>query len=108
MNFLEVRVSSPASDADRLAEALVDERLAACAQVIPGVRSTYVWEGAVESADEVLLLLKTRDDLFDALAARVWELHPYDVPEVVAVPLTHLSPSYAAWLADSLGAPPCP
>lgn len=106
--YLEVRVSAPASDADRLARALVDERLAACVQALPGVRSTYVWQGAVESADEVLLLIKTRTDLFDALTARVEELHPYDVPEVVAVPLTHISAAYAGWLADALGGPPLP
>ena len=107
-SFLEVRVSAPAPDADRLAAALVEERLAACAQIVHGVRSTYVWEGSVESADEVLLLLKTHSDLFSALAARVGELHPYDVPEVVAVRLTHVSDAYAGWLADSLGSPERP
>ena len=105
MTFLEVRISAPAEHADTLARALVEERLAACCQVLPAIRSTYLWEGAVEQADEVLLLAKTRADLFDRLAARVTQLHPYDVPEVVAVPLTHLSSPYAVWLASVLGEP---
>ena len=105
MTFLEVRISAPAEHADTLARALVEERLAACCQLINGVRSTYLWEDAVEQADEILLLAKTRADLFDRLAARVTELHPYDVPEVVAVPLTHLASPYAAWLASVLGEP---
>lgn len=105
MTFLEVRISAPAEHADTLARALVEERLAACCQVLPAIRSTYLWEDAVEQADEILLLAKTRADLFDRLAARVTQLHPYDVPEVVAVPLTHLSSPYAVWLASVLGEP---
>jgi len=106
MGYLEVHVTVPDQDADRLATTLVHERLAACAQVLHGLRSIYVWEGDIESAAEALLLLKTRDDLFDTLVARVTELHPYDVPEVVAVPITRLSPAYAGWLAQTLDPPP--
>ena len=116
MGYLEVHVTVPDQDADRIANTLVNERLAACAQVLHGLRSIYVWEGDIESAAEALLLLKTRDDLFDTLAARVTELHPYDVPEVIAVPITRRSPAYAGWLAQTLGpplaadpvTPPCP
>jgi len=116
MGYLEVHVTVPDQDADRLATTLVEERLVACAQVLHGLRSIYVWEGEIESAAEALLLLKTRDDLFETLVARVTELHPYDVPEVIAVPITRLSPAYAGWLAQTLGpplaadpvTPPCP
>lgn len=106
MDVLEVRISAPATEAPRLARALVDERLAACVQTLPGVTSTYRWQGGVETADEVLLLAKTTTDRFRELVARVTRLHPYDVPEIVAVPLTHLSEPYAAWLAECLAAPP--
>lgn len=90
-----------------LARRLVEERLAACASVLPGLRSTYRWEGRIEEAGEVLLLAKTRRELFDALAARVVELHPYDLPEVVAVEAAAGLPAYLAWVeAETLATDP--
>ena len=87
------------ASAERLAEALVAERLAACVQLLPGLRSVYRWQGAVESSDEVLLLIKTTRDRLDALAARVRSLHPYELPELLAVEAAGGLPDYLAWVA---------
>ena len=96
-----VLVTAPdAACAERIGRALVDERLAACANLLPGVRSIYRWEGAIEEADEVLLVLKTRAAQVDALAARVAALHPYDVPEVLALPVAGGSARYLSWVRE--------
>lgn len=87
-----------AAGADAIARALVDERLAACVQVLPGLRSTYRWQGAVEQADEVLLVAKTAPRAVDAVMARIATLHPHEVPELVALQATQVSAAYGAWL----------
>lgn len=88
-----------AASAERLAETLVGERLAACVNLLPGVRSVYRWQGAVERADEVLLLIKTAGERLDALAARVRALHPHELPELVAVEAAGGLPAYLEWVA---------
>ena len=87
-----------AACAERLARALVEERLAACVNVVPGVRSFYRWQGAVEDAAELLLVAKTRADRAEALAARVKELHPYGLPEVLTLPAAGGSAAYLDWV----------
>jgi periplasmic divalent cation tolerance protein len=82
-----------------IAEALVAARLAACVQQVPGVRSTYVWEGRVEHAREVLLLIKTMDDRLDAVIETVRALHPYELPELLAVEARGGLPAYLDWVA---------
>lgn len=100
--LLEVRISAPdAQVAQRLADLLVGERLAACAQLVP-VTSTYRWQGAVETEPEVLVLAKTTAARFGAICARVGAEHPYDTPEILAVPVAAAAESYAAWLADAV------
>ncbi len=92
-----------APDADaalRLGRALVEERLAACVNVVPGVRSIYRWREAIEEADEVMLVVKTTAAAAPALAARIEELHPYETPEVLALDPTGGSASYLQWIAD--------
>jgi periplasmic divalent cation tolerance protein len=84
--------------ASRLARALVDERLAACANLVPGVRSVYRWQGRVQEDVEVLLVLKTASARCAALAERVRDLHPYDLPEVVALPVAAGSVPYLEWV----------
>jgi len=86
--------------AARIARALVEERLAACANLVPGVRSIYRWQGRVEDESEVLLLLKTRADRVDALGARLRALHPYDLPELVALPAVGGLAGYLDWVRD--------
>ncbi len=94
-----------AAVAAAIAEALVTERLAACVNRLPGVCSTYRWEGKVEHADETLLLIKTTQAALPALTARVAELHPYEVPEVIAVQAVGGLEPYLAWVAAQTGQP---
>ncbi len=97
---LVVLVTAPsAEEAAELGRALVDERLAACATLVPAVRSIYRWEGKVQDAGEALLVLKTTRDRFEALRDRTIALHPYEVPEVIALPVELGSGPYLAWLA---------
>jgi periplasmic divalent cation tolerance protein len=84
--------------ARRIARALVEERLAACVNLLPGLQSIYRWQGAVEEASEVLLVAKTRASRVAALAARVRALHPYALPEVVALPVADGSRAYLRWV----------
>ncbi|MEU6427632.1 divalent-cation tolerance protein CutA [Microbispora sp. NPDC046973] len=99
MNAIEVRVTSDSRDeADRIASAVVARRLAACAQVVAPISSTYWWAGEVGQAEEWLLLMKTTADRFEDLAACVRELHSYEVPEIVAVPIVQGTPDYLEWI----------
>ncbi|RXZ44568.1 divalent-cation tolerance protein CutA [Crenobacter cavernae] len=88
--------------ASRLAETLVGEGLAACVNLLAPCRSVYRWQGRVETASEVPMLIKTTAERYPALEARLAELHPYEVPEIVALPLSAGLPAYLAWLADSI------
>jgi len=88
--------------AERIAAILVEERLAACVQVLGPIRSTYRWQGALEAATEWLLLVKTTRAAFPALATRLADLHPYDEPELIAFPVEHGSPGYLAWVAANV------
>ena len=85
----------------RIAEALVGEGLAACVNLLPGVHSVYRWHGGVEQADEVLLLAKTTRDRMDPLQARLLELHPYELPELLAVEAAGGLPAYLDWVANA-------
>ncbi len=101
---LVVLVTVPSADkAAEIARALVEERLAACGNVVPQVRSIYRWEGAVQHEAEALLLLKTTRERFEALRARVLSLHPYQVPEVIALPVEAGHGAYLEWIAGSTG-----
>ncbi len=96
-----------AASAARIATALVEARLAACVNVLPPMRSTYRWEGRVTSDTEVLLIAKTTDGQLDALIRRLRELHPYTLPEIVALPVAGGLPAYLDWVAAETGpAPP--
>jgi periplasmic divalent cation tolerance protein len=87
--------------AEKIARLLVEQRLAACVSVIPGVRSYYRWKGALESAAECLLIAKTSRDRFAALASALERAHSYEVPEVVAVPIVDGSAKYLDWLTEN-------
>ncbi len=98
-NALEVHITAPDRErAALIARALVDERLAACVNIVGGVRSIYRWEGQVEEEDEVLCLVKTRPELLEAVCARVTALHPHDVPEILAFEVADGSAAYLDWL----------
>lgn len=91
-----------AAEAERLARTLVEERLAACATLLPGVQSIYHWEGAVVSATEILLLIKTEADQVAALEERVKALHSYQAPEFLVLKVESASLSYLEWMQSSL------
>lgn len=97
--------ASSMEEAGRIGRALVEEGLAACVNLLPGMRSIYRWQGAVEQAEEVVLVAKTRSDRFDSLAARVRALHSYDTPCVVALPVTAGSAPYLRWIAAESARP---
>lgn len=90
-----------AEDAERIARALVEGGLAACVNVIPQVISIYRWKGSVEREDERLLVIKTTRDRFEALRQALVELHPYEVPELIALPIQAGHEPYLAWLEES-------
>ncbi|MBP7253559.1 MAG: divalent-cation tolerance protein CutA [Alphaproteobacteria bacterium] len=88
------------AQAECIATAAVEERLAACANIIPGTRSIYRWEGKTESTQEVVLLLKTQAVHFEACAALVRRLHSYEVPCIVALPIEKGTPDFLGWLKE--------
>lgn len=88
--------------AKRLSNALVQRRLAACVNLLPGIASTYWWQGKVERSREVLLLIKTTASRFERLRGAITRLHPYDVPEILALPIAAGHPPYLQWVVSSL------
>lgn len=107
MSHVVVLVTGPSADeAERIGRALVEERLAACANLIPSISSAYWWKGKIEEATEALLVLKTRQDLVERLVARVRALHSYTVPEVIALPILGGNPDYLRWIDDSVESRP--
>jgi periplasmic divalent cation tolerance protein len=96
--ILVLSTASSVEEAERIARALVDERLAACVNVVPGVRSIYRWQGAVHTDAEVSLFIKTVAERFPALRERVRELHSYELPELVCLELEDGDPDYLAWV----------
>lgn len=99
MTAVFIYVTTPSeAEARKIAEAVVTDRLAACANIIPGMKSIYHWEGKMEEAQETVVILKTRASLFQAVEARVKELHKYTAPCIVALPVAAGSPPYLDWL----------
>ena len=91
-----------AEDAERIARSLVEKGVAACVNVVPGVVSFYRWKGRLERDAEVLLVIKTRGERFEELKAALLAEHPYEVPELVALPIAAGHERYLEWLADSV------
>jgi len=91
-----------AEDAERIARALVERRLAACVNVVPGVVSVYRWKGEVHRDEERLLVIKTRTSKLDLLREALCAMHPYELPELVALPIEAGHEPYLAWLDDSV------
>jgi len=93
---------STPEEAAKIARKLIDERLAACVNVAPRVRSFYRWKGAIEEADECMLVIKSSRDLFERLRLELEKVHTYEVPEVVAVPVVDGAPNYLNWVDAEL------
>jgi periplasmic divalent cation tolerance protein len=89
------------SEADAVATALIEERLAACVNRLPGIKSMYRWEGKVTHDDEILLLIKTSANLFTRLEKTIKKLHPYETPEIIAIPISAGSTDYLRWIGES-------
>lgn len=95
-----------AEEAGRIAGALLEARLAACVTSLPGAQSWYRWQGAVESAQEWILLIKTTRERYDTLERTLASLHPYEVPEILAFEASAGLPAYLDWVGRETGAPP--
>jgi periplasmic divalent cation tolerance protein len=105
-NFIQVMTTTATpEDAERIAQALVGRRLAACVQIVGPIRSIYHWQGNVEAGQEWLCLVKSRQDLYPQIEAAIRGLHPYEVPEILALPVTAGSASYLAWLEQETQPP---
>jgi periplasmic divalent cation tolerance protein len=96
--ILVLMTASSEKEGEEIAQALVKEKLAACVNVLPAIKSVYRWKGEIASEQEVLLLAKTKDRLFDRLKKRVLELHSYEVPEIIALPVLAGLEVYLGWL----------
>ena len=90
------------TDAEKIARTLVEKKLAACVQIVGPVASYFHWQGKLDSASEYLCLIKSREDLFNELEKEISSLHPYEVPEILAVPIIKGNKSYLNWLAAEL------
>lgn len=101
--MLVVLITTPnLTEAEFLAERIVAEKLAACVQILPEMKSFYFWEGKIQNEPEHLLLIKTLPEKFDALEKFILENHSYDVPEIVALRAENVSESYLGWMKDYL------
>ena len=99
MPHLLIMCTCPDQDtAQNIADMLVDRALAACVNILPGLTSVYQWQGKRENAQEHLLLIKTTDEAYQALEQAITELHPYELPEVIAVPITQGLGGYLQWI----------
>jgi periplasmic divalent cation tolerance protein len=96
-------VFANADEAERIGRAAVEERLAACVNVLSPIRSIYRWQGAIATADEAAAIFKTTNARADALIARIGGLHSYDVPCIVTWPIDKITSAYARWVEDSVG-----
>lgn len=88
--------------ARRLAHVLVEQHLAACVNILPGATSVYKWQGKIEEASELVLLIKSREERLDEIRTQLVELHPYELPELIVVPIEEGLPAYLAWIDSQL------
>ncbi len=88
--------------AEKIARTLVSEKLAACINIVPGITSIYQWQGKIETAQECLLLIKSRQDVYPDLEKKITAIHPYELPEIVAVSIAHALPDYLNWMDTCL------
>jgi len=96
-----VFITTPVNESGKIARILVDERLAACVNIISEIRSIYRWQGKIEDESESLLIVKTTPERMNDLKSRVLELHPYDVPEIIALPVADGLQKYLNWISAS-------
>jgi periplasmic divalent cation tolerance protein len=103
-SFIQVSTTvDKREDAARIATSVVEEKLAACVQVLGPIRSTYRWKGSVEDTEEWLCLMKTREPLYTKLEKRIKAIHPYEEPEIIALPIVDGSAGYFRWIEEETG-----
>ncbi|WP_457621877.1 divalent-cation tolerance protein CutA [Persephonella sp.] len=103
VEYIVVYITVPDKDsAKNIAKKLVEEKLAACVNIVDNINSVYYWKGNIEEDDELLLIIKTRLETFDRLVEFVKKIHPYTVPEIIALPILVGSDSYLRWIDDTL------
>jgi len=102
LEYMVVLVTCPQDGAQQMAQTLVSESLCACVNILANIRSVYRWQGEVTSEEESLLVMKTMGKMYDRLEARIKEIHPYDVPEVIGLKIERGSESYLDWLSKSM------
>jgi periplasmic divalent cation tolerance protein len=101
--YLSVFCTFPDQEsARRVIDRLVDDRLIACGNIFPGIESIYRWKGKIERSSEVMAILKTTRDRFSLLQSVFKELHPYEVPELIATPISNGLPAYLAWITENV------
>lgn len=107
MSFIQVVTTTDTKGrAQAIARCLVEQKLAACVQVTGVIESTYPWKGKIERSREYLCLIKTREDLFPEVESAIRKLHPYETPEIIAVPIIRGNQAYLKWMEDSLAEKP--
>lgn len=89
-------------NAEKIAHTLLDEKLAVCINILPNVKSIYTWQGEKRIEDEVIMLIKTEKSIFPEVIKRIKELHPYDLPEIIGLPINYGLPEYLEWIKSSL------
>jgi periplasmic divalent cation tolerance protein len=104
--YLLVLITAPESDSEKIAKTLVKESMAACVNIISGIKSIYSWKGKIEKDDEDLLLVKTRAEHLENLTQKVIAIHPYEVPEVIALSLEAGATPYLQWIDQVIGNSP--
>lgn len=89
-------------NAEKIAHILIEEKLAVCINIIPNIRSIYIWQGEKKIEEEVIMVIKTEKDMFPNVIKRLKELHPYDLPEIIGLPINYGLPEYLEWIKVSL------
>ena len=103
MSYIFVIMTTPnKEEASKIVRGLLEERLIACANIVGPVSSVFWWQGKIDEENEVLVLMKSHKNLFERLSKRVMEIHSYDVPEIIALPIIEGAPPYLGWLKTSL------
>jgi len=101
-SYIVILITAPDTEvANRLARILTDSKKAACVNILPGLKSLYWWQGKLNEENEALLLVKTKAELFDDIAALVKKSHPYQVPEIIALPIVAGNPEYLTWITET-------
>ncbi|HOP95727.1 MAG TPA: divalent-cation tolerance protein CutA [Dictyoglomaceae bacterium] len=101
--FLVISTLGKIEDAEKIANILLEEKLIACANIIPNVKSFFYWNQEKQETEEVILLLKTDKEKFSSLVKRLKELHPYELPEIIGIPVNYGLPEYLTWIKESVG-----